>query len=138
MGARSIYNYNADPHIKNIIDSMAPAIAAKIESEYAMTGPSDILTDIIAFYMLHGTVIVVKIIVDNATSFLLLHPEYDDVAIDMEPTAKLTLAKYLPKTQKEERLVFGDTNFKIYEGSLADISYIELLRFLGYSTQGII
>lgn len=133
MSARSILNYNTDAKLKNCIDETANFITNIIETTYNVAGPTQILRDCIHFFLIHKTFIVVKMPVDEQYQFIIIHPELDDVSINMEPIPRLTFTRYLPLSQKEERLVIGENNFKVYEGSIADINFPELLRFLGYT-----
>ncbi len=132
MGAQSIINYTTDTKLKAVIDDCATKLTDKIEITYAMHGPSNTLTEVIRFFLIHHTAIIVKSIGITPSIFTVLHPEYDDVKVSMEPTPRLTITKYLPLSQKETTTVMDATRFKILEGSFADVDIGGLLTFLGY------
>jgi len=133
MGARSLYNYNSDPKVKELIDADAVSLTNQIEQIYSVVGPTQTLLEAIKFYLIHKTFIIVKTIVNGDNTFSIMHPELDDIKLSMEPIPTLTLVRYLPLSQKEEKLLIGDDRFKFYEGSIADINFSELLTFIGYT-----
>ena len=134
MSGRAQYTYNSDPKLKDLIDTITPALVTQVETSYNMEkGMKDVLTDFLKFYLIHGMAIVAKTVSSTAASYTILHPELDDVTVQMEPTPTLTLTRILPLTQTEDRLVIGEPLFRMYAGSLSDIDFKRLLVFLGYT-----
>jgi len=141
MTGRAIYTYNSNPKLKQVIDSSAEAVAASMELAHgadAMTGTEipATLREVVKHYLIHGEVIVVKHIstdVPAVTSFSILHPDFDDVKVNMEPSPRLTLTRYVPALKKEEKIVLADTLFRVYRGGFTDIDMLDLLTFLGYT-----
>jgi hypothetical protein len=139
---RAILAYDSDPKLREVIDATAGAFAENMEIAYgadAMTAQPEIpatLREITKFFLKHGIIIVVKHTQAEPTdplAFSLLHPDYDDVKVNMEPSPRLTITRYIPALKKTESTVLGEAAFRVYRGGLTDIDMEDLMTFLGYT-----
>jgi len=141
MSGRALYNYNSDSKLRQVIDSSAIAIAENMEIAHgtdAMAGTEipATLREVLKHYLIYGTCIVVKhppVEVGVEARFSIMLPDYDDVKINMEPTPRLTITRFVPALKKTESIVIGENLFRVYRGGLSDIGMEDLLTFLGYT-----
>ena len=142
MSARSTFLYNSDARLRNVIDTAAVELAGIIEGTYEVNSMTEIpqipeaLRKTLRFYLTHGICILVKHDdeVNSETYFSQMHPDFNDLKINMEPSPRLTISRFIPRIQREEKIVLGSDKFRVYRGGIADMDFQDLLTFLGYTS----
>ena len=139
---RAILAYNSDSKLRQVIDTTADAFAENMEIAFgadAMEETPEVLValrSVAKYFLIQGVCIVVKhvpVAPETVTTFSLLHPDFDDVRVNMEPSPRLTITRYIPALKKTESLVLGEALFRVYRGGLSDIDMKDLMTFLGYT-----
>lgn len=142
MNGRALYTYNSDLKLQEVIDASANAMAENIEIAYgtdSMSAAPEIpatLREVMKHFLIYGNLILVKhppVAPATEVRFSVMHTDFDDVKINMEPTPRMTITRYIPATKKTESVVLGEEHFRVYRGGLTDISLQDLLVFLGYT-----
>jgi len=135
MSGRATLTYQTDPRIKDLIDTSSVEMTQSVVRVFNLTdgGPVEALQQFLNFFLIHHMAVVIKMPNGATGQIVILHPEMDDLSISMEPIPRLTLTKFLPMTQKEDKLVIGEDNFKFIEGAIADIDWDSFLTFLGFA-----
>lgn len=141
MSARSTFIYDSDSRLREVVDMMSEEMAGIVESTYSADSMAAIpqipqaLRDTFKFYLKHGICVLVKHEDSESgeTHFSQLHPDADDMKIHLQPTPRLTIARYVPRIRREESIVLGEDKFRVFKGGVTDIDFADLLTFLGYT-----